>query len=159
MTDALLQFGFPAALAFYCAGALISLALSSRANERSASTLSHIFAALGASTGLSLALAVFFTGTTVAIHAGGIGLAADVLNFRIDGLAAFFIGAISAVALAASVYGIGYQKQFLGVYRLGSFGFFYNIFLGCMLAVVAANYGILFLFAWEAMAISSYFLV
>src|SRR3989344_5665546 len=72
---------------------------------------------------------------------------------------AFLIATIAVVALAASIYGIAYQKQFLGIYRLGSFGFFYNVFLGSMLAVVVANNGNLFLIAWEGMAAASYFLV
>jgi hydrogenase-4 component B len=157
--DLLIHFGFPAALALYALGAALSLALSSRATEGTASALAHVCAALGALAGLCFALAVIFSGTVLELHAGTLGLAGGILNFRIDGLAAFFIATISTVALAASVYGIGYQKQFLGRYRLGLFGFCYNIFLACMLAVVAADNGILFLFAWEAMAISSYFLV
>ena len=154
-----LQYGFVVSLELYAFGALCSLLFSSRGREATASTFSHFFAACGALTGLVFALAVIFSGSVVDLHAGAIGLAQNVLTFHVDGLAAFFIATISTVALAASVYGIAYQKQFLGVYRLGHFGFFYNTFLAGMLAVIAADNGIMFLFAWEAMAVGSYFLV
>lgn len=104
--------------------------------------------------------------------AGSVLLAGKVLTFslestmplfdlaiRIDALSAFFIGVISLVATVASLYGLAYQNQFVGHYRLGILGFFYSIFVGSMLLVTMANNGLFFLFAWEVMSVASYFLV
>ncbi len=79
--------------------------------------------------------------------------------FRVDGLAAFFLGLIGTVAALASVYGIAYQEHFSGKYALGPFGFFYNLFLLGMVLTVSANHALFFLFAWELMSLASYFLV
>jgi hydrogenase-4 component B len=155
----LLHYGLPLTLALYAAGALSALLFGSRASEGASSTLSHVLAAAAALAGLSTALSVIASKTTMLVDAGGIGLMQHVLTFRIDPLAAFFLATISTVVFAASVYGIAYQKQFLGIYRLSGFGFFYNLFLAGMTLVVTADNGVLFLFAWELMAIASYFLV
>lgn len=80
-------------------------------------------------------------------------------SFRIDGLSAFFLGLIGTIAALASLFGISYQKHFIGKYALGPFGFFYNLFLLGMVLTVSANHGLFFLFAWELMSIASYFLV
>ena len=159
MTELLAQTGFVGMLLAFGIGSVLSLALASRATEDKASVVAHVFAALGSLIGIGLGLSVIVSGTVLSLSLAGIGIAQGPIGFHIDGLAAFFIAAISTVALAASVYGISYQKQFVGVYRLGSFGFFYNSFLASMMLVVTANNAVLFLFAWEAMAVASYFLV
>ncbi|MBP5993432.1 MAG: hydrogenase 4 subunit B [Candidatus Moranbacteria bacterium] len=80
-------------------------------------------------------------------------------SFRIDGLSAFFLGLIGTIAALASLFGISYQKHFIGKYALGPFGFFYNLFLLGMVLTISANHGLFFLFAWELMSLASYFLV
>ena len=47
-------------------------------------------------------------------------------SFRIDGLSAFFLGLIGTIAALASLFGISYQKHFIGKYALGPFGFFFS---------------------------------
>ena len=122
--------------------------------------LSHFFAFAGCVLGLLFAGVVLFSSGPLAIHLGvAFGIGPDILTFRIDSLAALFLAAISTVGIAASLFGISYGKHFLGSYRLGAFGFFYNLFIASMVVVVTANNGFLFLLAWEAMAIASYFLV
>lgn len=81
------------------------------------------------------------------------------ISIHIDALAAFFILIISTVALPASLYGIGYMKNYEKEYNLGAFGFIYNLFLISLLLVVTAYNGIYFLFAWEIMSLTSLFLV
>lgn len=81
------------------------------------------------------------------------------VSILIDHLSAFFILLISLVALAASIFGIGYIRHLEEKYSIGAFGFFYNIFIASLLLVVSANHAIFFLIAWEIMSVSSYFLV
>lgn len=81
------------------------------------------------------------------------------ISFRIDPLAAFFLFIISLIALPASLYGIGYMKNYYKKYNIGMFGFFYNLFLISLFLVVTSYNGLYFLFVWEIMSLSSLFLV
>jgi len=159
MVEFFLHYGFFATFAAYGAGALSALLFGLQNNDRVSSITAHACAALGGIFGLGFSMAVLFSGDTFGANIANIPLGGDALRVRIDSLAALFLGIISVVCIASSLFGIGYQKQFYGVYRLGHFGFFYNIFLAGMVLVISANDGILFLFAWELMAIASYFLV
>jgi hydrogenase-4 component B len=160
MIELILQNGFFISLALFLGGAIASIAFDKQGDSEGASTAAHIFAALGSFVGLVFGSVLLLTGETLSLHAAfTLGFAPSVISLKLDALSAFFICVISLVAFAASVYGIGYQKQFVGHYRLGNFGFFYNLFLASMALVIAANNALLFLFAWELMAIASYFLV
>ncbi len=81
------------------------------------------------------------------------------LFFRVDLLSAFFMLVISLVAFLCSLYGLGYVRHLYTHYNIGLLGFFYNIFIAGMLAVVTAHTVVLFLIVWEVMSLSSYFLV
>lgn len=155
------MYGFVAALGLFSLGAVLALVSEWVFRSRSAASLSaHTCAALGSVMGIGFGLTHLFSGETVSSpFPGGVGFVADVISFSIDPLAAFFITAISAVGLAASIYGIGYQKQYFTRYPQANFGFFYNVFIASMLLVVSANNALFFLAAWEAMALASYFLV
>ena len=159
MPEFLLEYGLLATFAAYGSGALLSLFFSARNQNGFSSVAAHASAALASIFGLAFSFAILYTGNVWSANFAHIGIDSLILNIQVDSLAAIFIGLISIVSLAASIYGIGYQKQFYGTYRLGAFGFFYNTFLAGMLLVVSANDGILFLLAWELMAIASYFLV
>ncbi len=153
------QYGITLALALYAAGALSSLVLGARKTEGAALIASHAFAALAALAAFVSACSIVVSGAAALFDAGSIGLMAHVLTIRIDPLSALFLAVISTVVFAASIYGIAYQRQFLGVYRSSGFGFFYNVFLASMSLVVMADNAILFLLAWELMAVCSYALV
>jgi hydrogenase-4 component B len=160
MLQLLSNYGLFFAFAAFSTGALISLILRKAHPQKSAWIVGHVSGALGGIFGLIFAISTILSGETISVHfAAGIGVGSDILNLHIDSLAAFFIATISAVAIAASVFGIRYYDQYEGVYDLGAFGFFYNLFLASMLLVVCANNALLFLFAWELMAVVSYFLV
>lgn len=81
------------------------------------------------------------------------------LALKIDTLAAFFLIIIGTIALLATIYGVSYLRQFYGHYRLSSFLFFYNIFVGSLFLVITAEQALYFLLVWEIMSLSSYFLV
>src|SRR5512143_30957 len=78
------------------------------------------------------------------------------LALRGDALAGFFVIIISIVTLAVSVYSLGSARD---PDCAGTMGFFYNILILSLYAVVLSANLFTFLLAWETMAISSYFLV
>lgn len=92
---------------------------------------------------LSLSLPLTMQAATFALH--------------LDGLAAFFLMPIGLIGLVGAVYGSEYMA---GHGRWpGLHWSFYNLLLLSMAMVVTAANGILFLFAWECMSLSSFFLV
>ncbi len=160
MSSIFIQYGLSLALTAFAIGAVLSLLLEKLADEGASSFAAHLCATVGGLCGLAFSGAVLLSGSIVVLHNSiGFGMMQNLGHVRVDGLAALFIGIISTVTIAASLFGIGYQKQFFGTYRVGAFGFFYNLFLASMLLVVSANNGVFFLFAWELMAVTSYFLV
>ncbi len=82
-----------------------------------------------------------------------------VFAIRLDPLASFFVGTISLVGLAVSIYAFGYLRKYEGQQPLGALGALYNAFLLSMTLVVLADNGFFFLIAWELMALVSYLLV
>jgi formate hydrogenlyase subunit 3/multisubunit Na+/H+ antiporter MnhD subunit len=81
------------------------------------------------------------------------------LAVGLDPLSGVFAAPIFAVGLAAAVFGGGYLRAHLGRRSLGAFLFFFNALLASMALLVAARQALLFLVAWEAMSLSSFFLV
>ncbi|MGD0389186.1 MAG: proton-conducting transporter membrane subunit [Tepidisphaeraceae bacterium] len=78
---------------------------------------------------------------------------------EVDALAAFFLLPIFVLSALAAVYGAQYLLAWRGRKSLGAAWLFYNLLVASMVLVVLAHNGVLFLLAWEAMALSSYFLV
>ncbi len=141
-------------------GAVASLLAEARRQDggRLANILAHGFAALGSLVGLAIAATVLLQGRGLSwVYMGPLPLLE--LSFRIDGMGSFFLGLASSLVLLASVYGYQYQQQYIGSGRLGSFGFFYNLFVGSLLLVPIANQALFFLLVWELMSLASYFLV
>ena len=127
-------------------------------SESFAGQWSYALSILGSLLGLGIAGAVIFLGQGIAFDAGAI-TAFVPFSLRVDALSAFFLGVISLIALAASLYAIVYQEHFRGRYSLGMLGGVYSIFVASMMFVVMANHALTFLFFWEVMSLSSYLLV
>lgn len=81
-------------------------------------------------------------------------------EFRIgfDPLSAFFLIPTFLLSGLAAIYAIGYFKPWKGR-NPGRFWFFYNALVASMALVLLARNGVLFLAAWEAMSLASFFLV
>ncbi|MBN1625296.1 MAG: hypothetical protein JW944_02125, partial [Deltaproteobacteria bacterium] len=77
----------------------------------------------------------------------------------VDPLSAFFIITISLICALAAIYGTAYLEKYRGKKDMGAVWFFFNLLFASMLLVVVSRNGILFLIAWEAMSLSSFFLV
>ena len=81
------------------------------------------------------------------------------LDISIDNLSAFFIAALSILVFAVSIYSIGYISHYYGKRNVGLFNFLYSSFIFSMLVVVVSGNAVLFIIAWEGMAVVSYLLV
>lgn len=78
---------------------------------------------------------------------------------ELDPLSAWFLLPTLLLSALAAIYGIGYLRPWQDRRFLGPVWFFYLLLvLGMMLVLLARN-AVLFLFAWELMAVSSFFLV
>jgi len=81
------------------------------------------------------------------------------VSIAIDGLSAFFLVPILLVTAMASIYGLQYWKQSEHEESGQRVTFFLNAMTGAMILLVVAHDGLLFLAAWETMAVSALFLV
>src|SRR5439155_14036205 len=80
-------------------------------------------------------------------------------SVRLDPLSAFFVLIVSLLALALSVYSLGYARSFYGRKNVGVLGAFYNALLLATTLVFLADNAFFFLVAWELMALTAYCLV
>jgi formate hydrogenlyase subunit 3/multisubunit Na+/H+ antiporter MnhD subunit len=78
---------------------------------------------------------------------------------EVDALSAFFLLPIFLLTGLAAVYGARYLSGPKYHSRLGSHWFFFNTLAASMVMVIVARNAILFLVAWEVMALASFFLV
>ena len=77
----------------------------------------------------------------------------------LDPLAAWFLFPTLLLSALSAIYGVGYLRVWQGRRSLGPVWLFYCVLvLGMMLVLLARN-AVLFLFAWELMAVASFFLV
>ena len=87
-----------------------------------------------------------------------LGLPELPFHLRLDGLAAFFLMIIGAASAGISFFAAGYFRRGEGT-PPGLLCLEYHVFLASMAGVVLADDAYAFMVAWEAMAMSSYFLV
>jgi len=120
--------------------------------------LGAVVGLLGGVPAVISAVLVLATGRESRLH-----LAWDIpfgsFSLAVDTLSAFFVLAIAVVCMLCALYGGAYMKAYLGKKNLGVSWCFYNVLFASMLTVVTARNGVLFLIAWEAMSLASFFLV
>ena len=80
-------------------------------------------------------------------------------NVGIDGLSAFFLVPVFLVSLLGNIYGLGYWKQTEHPQNGRRLRLFYGTLTAGMALLVIARDGILFLFGWEIMGLSTFFLI
>ena len=78
---------------------------------------------------------------------------------ELDALSAWFIVPVLLLSALAAVYGVEYLAAWRGRRHLGPVWFFYNLLVASMVMVMLARNAVLFLIAWEVMALASFFLV
>ncbi|MFZ2491402.1 MAG: proton-conducting transporter membrane subunit, partial [Thermoanaerobaculia bacterium] len=132
---------------------LPALFTRSRAGEYA----SVVLVLAGAGAGLTGALSTLTTGTT-ARAAAEWNLPGATLALRLDPLAAAFLLPIFVLGALASVYGLDYWPAHEHA-SAGRVRAFTGVLLAGMATVVVAANGMLFLVAWEAMALAAFFLI
>jgi len=95
--------------------------------------------------------------TSTVVIPSGVSMVA--WTFRLDPLSCYFNLALAVVALAVSIYSLGYVRGFAAHKPVGLFCFFYCVLLIGLTAVFSAANAILFLMAWESMALAAWYLV
>jgi hydrogenase-4 component B len=118
--------------------------------------LAHGFAALGSIAGVLCAFSVF----TGAPWGMTLPLAAPFGNIvlTVDYLGAVFVLALGIVGIAASIFAVGYSREY-HANRFRQMAGLFNAFLFSMVLVLTTGHVLAFLVAWELMALVSFFLV
>lgn len=80
-------------------------------------------------------------------------------SIGMDGLSAFFLLPTLGLGALFAIYGIGYLRPHGEHKPLGTSWLLFNVLVASMVMVVLARNSLLFLVAWEAMSLSSFFLV
>ncbi|HUI45488.1 MAG TPA: proton-conducting transporter membrane subunit [Nitrospirota bacterium] len=141
-------------LLFFCIVLFAVGALSALVPVKTFRFIPYLFSLAGSLTFLFLGL--ILTGITPVSYQALSSSSIFEFSLRGDALAGFFIITISLVASAVSVYSIGFTRN--SVYASLS-GFFINVLILSLYAVVLSANLFTFLISWETMAIASYFLV
>ena len=137
-------------------GALVS-ALTARL-PRVAAAVSLASLVMGCLSGLAAAIESAALGGSLEI-ARPWSLPSARLAVSLDGLSIFFLLTVLIVSLLSGIYGEAYIRRSEGLSKCASLRPLFLILTASMATVVCAQNAVLFLFAWEAMALSSFFLV
>ncbi|WP_242695174.1 hydrogenase 4 subunit B [Shewanella sp. 4t3-1-2LB] len=143
-------------LALYMVGALLSLLLCR--NEALAIRVSGLLSLVGGIAGVIAALPVLLDGEVITADYAGPFAAFAHLTLRLDMLAAFMVLVISILVVVTSLYSFAYLQEYRGK-GAWAMGFFMNLFIASMVALVAVDNAFYFIVLFEAMSLSSYFLV
>ncbi|MBF0532235.1 MAG: hydrogenase [Candidatus Omnitrophica bacterium] len=80
-------------------------------------------------------------------------------SLKLDPLNLIFLLSIAVVTLCAGLYAGSYMRAYRGVRSLAAHAFFFSVLILSLVLVVTANHVLLFLGAWELMAVATYFLI
>lgn len=138
-------------------GALLAL-LPGRGGDKTATLLGSGSAILGCLCGLVAAGQSLLGGRAETFFLPW-SMPGGAFSLRLDGLSAFFLLILFVVGLAGALYGAEYMKGGKERLRPGLHWTWYNLLILSMTLVVTAANGLLFLFAWECMSLTSFFLV
>jgi formate hydrogenlyase subunit 3/multisubunit Na+/H+ antiporter MnhD subunit len=148
-------------LALVLAAVVAWLAIGTAGLVRPHSTAiaSSVLFPLGAAVALALALVAFLAIDRVAqSNVLPLGLPDLPFHVRVDSLSAFFLLLLGSASAAISLFAAGYFRTGEGA-TPGMICFCYHLFLAAMAMVLISDDAYVFMVSWEAMALSSYFLV
>ena len=146
---------FIIALACLASGSIAAILVRKAPQITLATTLFNIPAMLLAG---YIALKTLLSGQTLSLNLPWMVPGAEFV-LQIDPLAAFFILPIAVLSLFSTLYASSYMRHDGQTRSLSSHWFFFNVMVAAMLLVVTAANTVLFLVAWEAMTVASFFLV
>ncbi len=144
------------ALAVLVAGGGLALLFGNRPNV--ATRLGVLSVVVGSALGLTAALQGLLFNQPPVLHWPW-NVPYGEFHLAIDPLSAVFLLVIFGLSLLSAVYGGPYMRAYQHEKSLGAPWFFFNLLVASMALLVVARNGILFLTAWEVMAIASFFLV
>jgi hydrogenase-4 component B len=133
-------------------------ALIFQQNHSIASKLGVTGPVLACGIGLIPVIQVLSGGTIDPIQASW-SMPLGAFSLGLDGLSAFFLLPILGLGALSAIYGLGYLRPYREQKSLGASWFQFNVLVASMMLVVLARNALLFLVAWEAMSLSSFFLV
>ena len=113
---------------------------------------------LGCAVGMIPALEVLLQGTIQSLRCAW-SMPCGSFFIELDPLSAFFLLPVFLLSALAAVYGGQYLMKYKDTKRLGVAWFFYTLLVASMAMVCLARNAVLFLIAWEIMALASFFLV
>ena len=125
---------------------------------RSVRALAALGAGVGSVSGLALGLSALLTSSAPALTWASNNPIVT-LSFQLDGLSGFFLIVIGLVGLAVAIYGFSYTAAYTGRYSIGLLGALLNVLLLSLSLQVLADNAFTFLFMWEVMSLSAYWLV
>jgi len=149
--------GFLVAVGLLLAGGLLAAAFGRR-SPGLAHRVGQAGAVAGAAIGLLAAIRSLLLGERAnlllpwSMPGGGVHLGIDILS-------AFFLLPVFGLALLCAVYGRTYLTHHAATRNPGSLWLHFNLLVLGMALVVTARDGLLFLLAWEVLALSPFFLV
>lgn len=143
------------ALLVYIVGAFYSLAI--RRKEQLSINISGVASIIGGALGI-LACAPVLISSNAVTEVFSTPFDFAQFSIRLDGLAAFMVCVISLLVIVSAVYSFAYLKEYQGK-GAGTMGFFMNIFIASMVALVVCDNAFYFLVFFEMMSLASYFLV
>lgn len=139
----------------YLAGAGLSLIFHN--DERRAAHVSGVLCALGGIAGIAAAIPVLLSGDAITQQLYSPFTFADCV-IRFDALSAFMVLVISLLVVACAVYSLSYMREYEGK-GVWAMGFFMNVFIASMVALVVSDNAFYFIVFFEMMSLASYFLV
>lgn len=139
----------------YVIGAVLSLLFAKQ--ERIAIWATGISAILGGIIGLCSAFPVLIQTATLTFSAAGPFPFAEFV-VRMDPLAAFMVLVISLLVTLCGLYSLSYVEEYRGR-GAWSMGFFMNLFIASMVALVVMDNAFYFIILFEMMSLASWFLV
>ncbi|MCI0651106.1 MAG: hydrogenase [Planctomycetes bacterium] len=113
---------------------------------------------IASAAGMVGALAAVIDGTTTTAAVRGV-LPDWPFQVRLDPLSGFFLAPIFLLGIVGPVYGLGYWRQADHVRTGRRLGLCYGLLVAGLALVALSADGATFLFAWEIMALSAFFLV
>jgi len=143
-------------LAVLAAGGALALLLSR--SRSAASSMGAGAAVLGCGL-LGLAVARVLAGGLTASVSWSWSMPGGRFSLGLDPLSAIFLIPILVLGSLSAVYALGYLEDTGSPVARGLHWLWFDLLIASMALVVLAENGVLFLLAWEGMAISSYFLV
>jgi hydrogenase-4 component B len=146
--------GIFAALAIWIAGAFAALAVGRRAAAWV--SIGSLSLGIGA---LAPVVARALVGAMRVSSESGWQVPGAQFSLELDALGAWFLVPTLFLSLLAAVYGAGYLAKESSGRSAGVPWFFFNLLVASMVLVLLARNAVLFLTAWEVMALASFFLV